>query len=458
VQQLLEWADGSGLSRDLAAASSHLHPVPVDRAMVWKDFEQRSAEYYGRLGEIVDLGLDVAAAEGFLPAEIVARVHDQQLDDRFRRVSLRGYQSFGARFALVQRRVIIGDEMGLGKTIQAIAALTHLKALGHSHFLVVCPASVLINWIREINTRSELRAYRLHGADRAASLNTWIRRRHRCDNLRLLRWLAVPADLTVGMLVVDEAHYVKNPRARRSDMVRAWTGRAQRVLFLTGTPMENRVEEFKSLVTCLQPQLIPSVNGSSAIAGPDAFRRAVAPVYLRRNQEDVLAELPDLIRTDEWVEFSRHDYANYRDAVAQGNFMAMRRAAYAACGDGMAAQCAKLGRLLELTAEAAANGRKVIIFSFFREVLRTVWIALGRQAYGPLTGAMPPAARQELVDTKGNGSSWIFEPRLTCANTLRRVQYPAFSLVGSPASMAMPCSSARFRPAGSGSTYKPPPW
>lgn len=141
-------------------------------------------------------------------------------------------------------------------------------------------------------------------------------------------------------------------------------------------------------------------------------------MYLRRNQEDVLAELPDLIRTDEWVEFGRYDYAAYRDAVVQGNFMAMRRAAdaaYAAYGEGMAAQCAKLGRLLELIAEAAANGRKVVVFSFFREVLDTVWLALGRQAYGPLTGAM------------------------------------------SPSSMAMPCSSARSRPAGSGSTSKPPP-
>lgn len=66
-------------------------------------------------------------------------------------------------------------------------------------------------------------------------------------------------------------------------------------------------------------------------------------MYLRRNQEDVLAELPDLIRTDEWVEFGRYDYAAYRDAVVQGNFMAMRRAAYAAYaayGEGMAAQCA----------------------------------------------------------------------------------------------------------------------
>ena len=75
---------------------------------------------------------DVAAAEGYLPADIVERVNAQRLDTSRLKESLRlrGYQSFGARFALVQRRVILGDEMGLGKTIQAIATMAHLAATG----------------------------------------------------------------------------------------------------------------------------------------------------------------------------------------------------------------------------------------------------------------------------------------------------------------------------------------
>ncbi|NED01851.1 ATP-dependent helicase, partial [Streptomyces sp. SID6648] len=81
------------------------------------------------------------AAQGFLPDDLAERVRDQHLDDTHRRVSLRGYQAFGARFALARRRVILGDEMGLGKTVQAIAALAHLAAGGRTHFLVVCPAS-----------------------------------------------------------------------------------------------------------------------------------------------------------------------------------------------------------------------------------------------------------------------------------------------------------------------------
>src|SRR5262249_53231709 len=137
VAQLVDWADGSGFAAELNSASFLILPDPAFTADAWKDFEKHSPEYYGRLGEIVDLGLDVDAGAGFLPAEIIERVDAQTLDDTFRNVSLRGYQSFGARFALVQRRVIIGDEMGLGKTIEAIAIMAHLRALDHKHFLVV---------------------------------------------------------------------------------------------------------------------------------------------------------------------------------------------------------------------------------------------------------------------------------------------------------------------------------
>src|SRR5580698_6967167 len=83
------------------------------------------------------------------------------------------------------------------------------------------------------------------------------------------------------------------------------------------------------LVGYLQPDLVGSVDEIDAVAGSEAFRRAVAPAYLRRNQEDVLSELPELVQVDEWEEFGLEDAEAYREAVASRNFMAMRRAAYA---------------------------------------------------------------------------------------------------------------------------------
>lgn len=396
VHQLRDWSETSGFGVELGRAGQLAGGATNVDAVAWKDFERRSVSYYGRLGEVVDLGLDVAAAEGFLPKEIIERVQQQKLDDTFRRVSLRGYQSFGARFALVQRRVIIGDEMGLGKTIEAIAAMAHLRALDRTHFLVACPASVLVNWTREIATHSTLHAYRLHGFERDQNLKRWLREGGvGVTTIDSLHHIAVPADLEVAMLVVDEAHYVKNPDARRSRSVRLWTERVDRVLFLTGTPMENRVEEFRNLVDYVQPQLAPDVHARHGVAGAKAFRKAVAPVYLRRNQEDVLQELPDLARIDEWVDFTSQDAAAYRAAVAAGNFMAMRRAAYATASP---SQSAKLARLVELVIECAANGRKVVIFSFFRDVLDLVVGTLGSIVFGPLSGSTPPTERQALVD------------------------------------------------------------
>ncbi|MFE3401509.1 DEAD/DEAH box helicase [Streptomyces anulatus] len=379
-----------------AQASADLLRSPASPAEAWVDFELRSAEYYSLLAELSGSGPDRDAAEGFLPAGIADRVRALRLDDTRLRVSLRGYQAFGARFALTQKRVVIGDEMGLGKTVQAIAALAHLAANGESHFLVVCPASVLINWTREIRARSTLRAVPVHGAERSEAFADWRETGGVAvttfDALHLLPEGAA-TEVRPGMLVVDEAHFVKNPEARRSRAVAGWAEHVERVLFLTGTPMENRVEEFRSLVRQLRPELAPSVSGTHGAAGSRAFRRAVAPAYLRRNQVDVLAELPALVQVDEWEEFGPEDRAAYRDAVASGRFMRMRRAAYA-----VPESSAKLERLRELVDEARETGLKVVVFSYFREVLATVGDALGPDVFGPLSGNVPPARRQELVD------------------------------------------------------------
>ncbi|MFI1045900.1 DEAD/DEAH box helicase [Streptomyces griseoruber] len=379
----------------LAQTTADLLREPAAELEAWVDFEVRSAEYYSLLAEICALPADVAAAEGFMPSEVAEQVRAQPLDDTHRRVSLRGYQAFGARFALARRRVIIGDEMGLGKTVQAIAVLAHLAAEGKTHFLVVCPAGVLINWTREIRARSTLRAVPVHGPDRRDAHAEWRERGGvAVTTFDVLHTLPAPEPATApGLLVVDEAHYVKNPATRRARSVAVWTGACDRVLFLTGTPMENRVAEFRALVAPLRPELLPEIHDSDAAAGPHVFRKAVAPAYLRRNQKDVLTELPALIQVDAWEEFGAADRDAYRAAVAEGNFMAMRRAAYAD-----PEKSAKLQRLRELVAEAAVNGLKVVVFSYFRGVLDTVREALGDAVHGPLTGSVSAARRQRLVD------------------------------------------------------------
>jgi superfamily II DNA or RNA helicase len=391
VRGSLGWVDQRDAWRPLDNAREILSGGKAEAKVAWDDFAHRSAEYYTLLSQLVDLTLDGGAEAGNLPEEIVAKVHAQPLDESLSRVSLRGYQSFGARFSLVQRRVIIGDEMGLGKTIQAIAVLAHLKSISASgRLLVVCPASVVVNWTREINERSALRVHRVHGFDRDRALKSWKKYGDVAvttfDTLR-----AVDLDgADFALVVVDEAHFLKNAATQRSRNVRRLLARADRALFLTGTPLENRVDEFKNLVGFLQPSLVEGLDGS--YVSPERFRQRVAPAYLRRNQPDVLAELPELVISDEWEEFSAEDLAAYRRAVAEGNFMAMRRAAFEE-----PRYSAKLARLKEIVDEAGANGHKIIVFSYFRDVLNSVAQSL-RHAYGPLTGSVVPTSRQELVD------------------------------------------------------------
>ena len=88
---------------------------------------------------------------------------------------------------------------------------------------------------------------------------------------------------------------------------RGWARTTDRVLFLTGTPMENRVEEFRVLVSHLQPGLVPRISTVDGMIGAGHFRAAVAPVYLRRNQDDVLQELPARVDTQEWVKLAGRD-------------------------------------------------------------------------------------------------------------------------------------------------------
>jgi len=404
-------ADGpaaGGLAATIDRLAAACAVPDTDGPALWEAFERRAAELYGVLGTIVPLAQDVLAARGLLTAELAERVAAHPLDLAAMRVPLRGYQEFGARFALNQGRALLGDEMGLGKTVQALAAIAHLAAAGERRFLVVCPAGVLVNWLREIDAKTTLPGHRLHGPDRAAAIARW--RAEGGIGVTTFEGLphvplADPGGADVALLVVDEAHYVKNPEAQRSRAVAAWASAVWRVLLLTGTPMDNRIDDFVALVRLLDADLAASLPRHLGLVGADTFRRDVAPVYLRRNQADVLVELPDLVLVDDWEDLSPAGEEVYRAAVASGNFMAMRRAAWLTADPG---ESTKVGRLREVVAEAGANGQRTVVFSYFRDVLDVVAAALGSgpgasPVFGPLTGDVPPDERQAVIDAFSAG-------------------------------------------------------
>ena len=299
---LLRDPDTVSLLSEITAIQERLFAPRSRPQWVWDDYTARSVFYNGLLVDVGGLGPDVDVSQGFLPEEIVKRIRALHLDTSLLSSTLRGYQTFGAKFALVQQRTILGDEMGLGKTIEALAVLCHLRSRGARLFLVVCPASVLANWEREVLQHSRLSpTWRLHGPQRDRRLGQWARDGGVAittfDTLRSLE----PPEIRIAAVIVDEAQYVKNPTARRTKAVRSWLNLAEHKLLMSGTPMENRVEEFCTLVNHIRPSLASRIRATDGIAGADAFCRKVAPVYLRRNQTDVLDELPPRIETADWL-------------------------------------------------------------------------------------------------------------------------------------------------------------
>jgi superfamily II DNA or RNA helicase len=361
---------------------------------VVEDFKDHAGDYFAVLE-------DVSGVRPQVTQDLIDQIESQALDTGLLKATLRKYQIFGSKFALTQNRVILGDEMGLGKTMQALGALTQRANDGATRFLVVCPASVIVNWQREIATRSDLKSIKMHGDEGKSGFAAWVKdggiglttfdtlKSFEINNEEI-------AALEVDTIVVDEAHYVKNPEAGRTLTLVRWLDRAPRVLFMTGTPLENRVEEFVNLIELLDRDFAGRLNKASLAAGVDAFRKHVAPIYLRRNTEEVLKELPELIEIEEFCEWKGADYGFYEHSVAAGNLMGMRKAGMKPIIEG--ANPDKVERMLELVEEAFASGKKVLVFSYFLDALKVVVDALGDKAIGPITGAVTSARRQEMVD------------------------------------------------------------
>ena len=365
-----------------------------------QEYERRSGDYLAILENTIEEIPAFNAEYSNYDEDFVARIVAREFDERLLKANLRKYQIFGIKFALLQKRVIIGDEMGLGKTMQALGVLTQVKKEDGKRFLIICPASVIVNWEREIFERTDLTPLRIHGVDQDTHLKSWMNEGGigltTFDTLKNFG-LEESTINSIGLdlVIVDEAHFAKNLHTARSREIHRWTRNTLRVLFLTGTPMENRVGEFMGLAGMINSEVANSLDKAVLAAGTEPFKQAVAPIYLRRNVSQVLSELPDLIEIEDHCTWEGVDMDAYQSHVGRGNFMGMRRAAFESL-DGRSTS--KMERLLELVEEASVNGQKVIVFSFFTSVIWKVAAALGEQALEPITGGVSPKRRQEIVD------------------------------------------------------------
>ena len=362
----------------------------VDFETILQDYKENAIQYYTVIEKFADIEIKDDVDED-IDVSLLKQIQATPLLLESFHTELRHYQEFGTKYILHQKRVLLGDEMGLGKTIQAIAAMNHLHYKGHRYFLVICPAGLLLNWKREIEKLTDMQAYMLHGTG-ISDFEIW-----KSDggiaiiNYEGLDKIIFDKDFPLDMVVVDEAHFVKNKEAQRTRNTVRMIEQAEYTLYMTGTAIENNVDEMCYLIECLNPSIASEVKDMKYLAKADLFRKKIAPVYLRRKRVDVLMELPELTIHDEWCMMNEEEINSYHKAVETGNFMAMRRVSWDSLNS------TKAERMMELCLQALSEGKKVVIFSYFLDTLSFVSDLLLGKALPVISGKLSLEKRQDIL-------------------------------------------------------------
>jgi SNF2 family DNA or RNA helicase len=369
----------------------------------------------------------------YLEPEYILKIENTMVSLDLFKSTLRGYQLFGVKFAINSKKILLGDEMGLGKTVEAIALLSHLKSnkTGTSRHLVIVPSSVLINWIKEVDKHSELKSFKLHGKHFNDEIKMWQSKGGvGITTYGHIHKIHAYGELNYDAIILDEAHYVKNHHTKRTQLASHLIKKSEYVLLMTGTPIENNLFEMNKLIGFVNTELSNELANDIFFYKPEIYRHKVAQHYLRRNRKDVLSELPDLMINEEWLEFSPKEKEIYKDAVMSGNFMYMRRVGFMG---GDRSNCPKLDRLLEICEEAKINNKKVLIFSFYLEVIDKIKSELGEDAVDTITGAVSSEKRLEIVEEfKNNPKKFFLVSQVMAGGVGLNIQAASIVIIAEP--------------------------
>ncbi|HJH44034.1 MAG TPA: DEAD/DEAH box helicase [Rubneribacter badeniensis] len=382
-QQLSRIAEKGGASADAA----------------WTDFSLNSVEFFNILEELAPGFFGTGDTLYGLPEDLAREIQDEEFFPDGLLCTLRRYQAWGVKYILHQKRVLLGDEMGLGKTVQAIATMVSLRNIGATHFIVICPASVLENWCREIRKHSRLRVTKIHGSGKINAFKEWQDAGGAAvTTYETTKALQLEDGFGLSLAVVDEAHYIKNPEAQRTCNTVHLCRHAERLLFMTGTALENKVDEMIALIRILQPVVANEARSVAFLSSAPQFREMIAPVYYRRKREDVLTELPDLIEKEEWCPLGAIEKEVYERSLlnSRKNFMTARQVSWNVSDPERHSSKAK--RMIEIIHDAEEDGRKTIVFTFFRDVAEKVGKLMNDRCAGIINGSTPLAKRQEIID------------------------------------------------------------
>jgi superfamily II DNA or RNA helicase len=357
------------------------------------------------------------------------------------------YQEQGATHLAFGRRAMLADDMGLGKTVQAIAASSLLHQLRDiQRVLVVCPASLKHQWAREIQRFTSFSTNIIEG-------NLEARRNHYMQPafFNIINYELVLRDeedlyrLKPDLIILDEAQRIKNWRTKTADAVKRL--RSPYAFVLTGTPLENRLDELYSIFQFIDPKILGPLwrfnqrffqverrsSGSYKVLGYknlEELRGIISPYVLRRVRDEVLDDLPDRIDNNFFVGMTDPQwkaYEEFRMTVAKLVSLARRRPltpkeqkvllgalvkmrlicnALALHDPDLSPKdrektSPKLQELADiLDDEVANNGHKAILFSQWTNMLHLTYPLLERLDLGHVTlsGDVPTPKRGALIE------------------------------------------------------------
>lgn len=364
---------------------------------------------------------------------------------------LRDYQKAGFNWlkALAKYRFggILADDMGLGKTLQSIAFIqSELPEIRRrkTPVLIVAPSSLTYNWLSEfakftpdidaviIDGHKAKRAKRLaDSADADVIITSY-------PSLRMDGTLY--KGKTFHALFLDEAQAFKNPVTQTAKAVRAIE--ADHRFALTGTPIENSLDELWSIFNVVFPELLPNRMRFAEMRRTNIAKR-VRPFILRRVKQEVLKELPDKVETLQFSELypaQKKYYAAYlaelkqealkhlnKDSLQKNRIKilaGLTRLRQLCCHpslfvDDYQGGSAKFDQLMEIVESSRMAGRRVLVFSQFTGMLQLIGNRLTREGrrYFYLDGQTPPQERVEMCDRFNGGEGDLFLISLKAGGT-----------------------------------------